>query len=107
MSSARVRKTGSWLSWYFSQIALTDSASMRACAGDVVLLHRPDRRELLVVKRVRNRLGDGRLWLEGDNPLASDDSRLFGPVGPEEIVGRVVWRYRPLRRRRAGMVEKD
>jgi len=79
----------------------------RARAGDVVLLHRPDRRELLVVKRVRNRLGDGRLWLEGDNPLASDDSRLFGPVGPEEIVGRVVWRYRPLRRRRAGMVEKD
>src|SRR3954462_4983129 len=33
MMSARVRKTSSSLAWYFSQIALTDSASMRACAG--------------------------------------------------------------------------
>src|SRR3569832_1843868 len=33
MMSARVRKTGSSLPWYFSQIAFTDSASMRAWAG--------------------------------------------------------------------------
>src|SRR6266513_299170 len=30
---ARVRNTGSSLSWYFSMIALTDSASIRAWAG--------------------------------------------------------------------------
>src|SRR5690349_24771697 len=33
MISARVRKTGSSLPWYFSMIAFTDSASIRACAG--------------------------------------------------------------------------
>src|SRR6059058_3063926 len=33
MISARVRKSWSELAWYFSQIALTDSASMRAWAG--------------------------------------------------------------------------
>src|SRR5512143_1850198 len=33
MISARVRNSGSLFAWYFSMIALTDSASMRACAG--------------------------------------------------------------------------
>ena len=33
VSSARVRYTGSSLPWYFSMIALIDSASIRACAG--------------------------------------------------------------------------
>jgi nickel-type superoxide dismutase maturation protease len=72
----------------------------RARVGDVVLLRRPDRRELLVVKRVTGLVADGRLWVEGDNPAASDDSRLFGPVGAAAIEGRVVWRYRPLHRGR-------
>jgi nickel-type superoxide dismutase maturation protease len=70
----------------------------RARVGDVVLLRRPDRRELLVVKRVTALVADGGLWVEGDNPAASDDSRLFGPVGAAAIEGRVVWRYRPLHR---------
>jgi nickel-type superoxide dismutase maturation protease len=70
----------------------------RRRVGDVVLVRRPDRPELLVVKRVREVLSDGRLWLAGDNPAASDDSRVFGAVDPGSIQGRVVWRYRPLRR---------
>jgi nickel-type superoxide dismutase maturation protease len=72
---------------------------VRARVGDVVVLPRPDRPDLLVVKRVREVLSDGRLWLAGDNPGSSDDSRLFGAVSTAGIVGRVVWRYRPLRRR--------
>jgi nickel-type superoxide dismutase maturation protease len=70
----------------------------RARVGDVVLVRRPDRPDLLVVKRVRAVLGDGRVWLAGDNPGASDDSRLFGAVPLAGVQGRVVWRYRPLRR---------
>jgi nickel-type superoxide dismutase maturation protease len=66
----------------------TDSARV----GDVVILARPDRPELLVIKRVRRRDSDG-WWVEGDNPGSSDDSRLFGPV--QQIHGRVVLRYRP------------
>jgi nickel-type superoxide dismutase maturation protease len=72
----------------------------RARAGDVVVAHRPDRPELVVVKRVREVRSDGWLWLAGDNPSESDDSRLFGAVEPSAVEGRLVWRYRPLRRRR-------
>lgn len=71
----------------------------RVRAGDVVVVRRPDRPYLLVVKRVR-RITDGRWWLAGDNAAASDDSRVFGSVGTEDLVGRVVWRYWPLVRRR-------
>ena len=78
---------------------------VRPQTGDVVLVRRPDRPELLIVKRVREVLSDGRLWLAGDNPSASDDSRLFGAVDPSVVEGRVVWRYRPLFRR--GMVTED
>ena len=72
----------------------------RAHIGDVVLARRPDRPSLLIVKRVREVLSDGQLWLSGDNPSASDDSRVFGAVATGDILGRVVLRYRPLIRRR-------
>jgi phage repressor protein C with HTH and peptisase S24 domain len=70
----------------------------RARVDDIVLVRRPDRPDVLMVKRVREVLGDGRLWLAGDNPSYSDDSRVFGSVDADAVEGRVVWRYRPLRR---------
>jgi nickel-type superoxide dismutase maturation protease len=78
----------------------------RARLGDVILLRRPDQPDLLVVKRVQEVLSDGRLWVAGDNPLASDDSRTFGPITPNAVQGRVIWRYRPLRRR-GNVAERD
>lgn len=39
--------------------------------------------------------GQAGLWVEGDNPGRSLDSRRFGPVPAERLVGRVVWRYWP------------
>jgi len=62
--------------------------------GDLVVVRRPDRPFLMVVKRVQ-RISDGRWWLAGDNPVASDDSRVFGAVSAADLVGRVVWRYWP------------
>jgi nickel-type superoxide dismutase maturation protease len=59
--------------------------------GDVVLARFPARPELLVVKRVHRELRDGH-WVEGDNPLVTDDSRAFGPA---VVVGRVVGRLWP------------
>jgi nickel-type superoxide dismutase maturation protease len=65
--------------------------------GDVVVARRPDRQTLLIVKRAVGRTHGG--WvLQGDNPRASDDSRLFGPVDDELILGRVLFRYWPPRR---------
>jgi nickel-type superoxide dismutase maturation protease len=65
--------------------------------GDVVLLTHPRRPDLLVVKRLVRR-EDGGWWILGDNPDASEDSRTFGVVPEANILGRLWWRYHPLRR---------
>jgi nickel-type superoxide dismutase maturation protease len=67
--------------------------------GEIVLARQPDRPNLLLVKRaVRPEAGGW--WLGSDNPGAGAiDSRHFGPVTPEQIEGRVVWRYRQARTR--------
>jgi signal peptidase I len=39
---------------------------------------------------------DGRCTLLGDRPEASTDSRIFGPVPLEDVLGRAVFRYAPL-----------
>ena len=65
----------------------------RARPGDVVLARFPARPELLNSERYSpsSSLGD-RWWVEGDNPLATDDSRAFGPA---VVVGRVLLRVWP------------
>jgi nickel-type superoxide dismutase maturation protease len=65
--------------------------------GDVILLVHPLRPGLLVVKRAIRREGTA-WWVEGDCPALSEDSRQFGPVPASAIVGRLAWRYHPLRR---------
>ena len=40
-------------------------------------------------------LEEGRYFVIGDNRAHSTDSREFGPVGLEEIVGRVLFRWWP------------
>ena len=70
----------------------------RVDVGDAVLLVHPQRPGLLVVKRIARRDAGG-WWVLGDNDAASDDSRTFGVVPEGNVVGRLWWRYRPLRRR--------
>jgi phage repressor protein C with HTH and peptisase S24 domain len=59
--------------------------------GDVVLARFLSRPDLLVVKRAVRQDGNG-WWLEGDNPLVTDDSRAYGPALVE---ARAVLRYWP------------
>jgi nickel-type superoxide dismutase maturation protease len=61
--------------------------------GEIVVAHRPDRPEVILVKRVTGVLPDGRVILRGDNPSASTDSLDFGPVAPEYLVGKVTSRF--------------
>jgi nickel-type superoxide dismutase maturation protease len=62
--------------------------------GDIVVVRRPDRPELLLVKRAVRREADG-WWVEGDNGAASDDSRLFGVVPDDHVLAKAVARYLP------------
>ena len=59
--------------------------------GDVVLARFPSLPDRLVVKRAVRPVPGG-WWLVGDNELATDDSRRYGPAN---VLGRVVCRYWP------------
>ena len=57
--------------------------------GDVVLAEHPYKTGVKIVKRVSEIADDGRLTLSGDNPAESTDSRAFGTVSLESIIGKV------------------
>jgi nickel-type superoxide dismutase maturation protease len=67
--------------------------------GDVVVARRPGVPDLLLVKRVVRR-DDAGWWLLSDNAAAGlDDSRAFGVLPDACVVGKVLLRYYPWRRR--------
>lgn len=57
--------------------------------GDIVLLEHPYMQSVKIVKRVIEVNPNGRLTLAGDNPTESTDSRAFGTVSLESILGKV------------------
>lgn len=66
----------------------------RVRARQIVLVEHPARPGFLLVKRTVRRTARG-WWVEGDNPAASEDSRSFGAVPDDLVVGRVLGRYHP------------
>ncbi|MEO3857164.1 S24 family peptidase [Acrocarpospora sp. B8E8] len=64
--------------------------------GDLVIARRPHG---LIVKRAFRRTEEG-WWLESDNQSAPgrQDSWDFGAIPDQDILGRVLFRYWPLRR---------
>ena len=69
----------------------------RVEVGDVVVCQHPNRPDLLTVKRITRRVGEG-WWLEGDRSDASSDSREFGPVAADGVRAKLLVRLRPLLR---------
>lgn len=59
-----------------------------------------DGKEKVVIPR-------GKIWVEGDNPLYSVDSRHYGPISIDNIIGRVSYRVWPRRRTEAGSSHND
>jgi nickel-type superoxide dismutase maturation protease len=66
----------------------------RVRAGSVVVAQHPLRQDLIVVKRAVERRDAG-WWLLSDNSLVESDSRDYGPVPDDLILGRVLLRYAP------------
>jgi nickel-type superoxide dismutase maturation protease len=71
--------------------ALVVRRTSRVRTGDVVVARFRARPGLLVVKRAV-RPQEGGWWIQGDNPLITDDSRAYGVA---DVIGRVVIRYYP------------
>lgn len=75
---------------------IVDPRAYRSCApraGEVVIARHPlEEREL--VKRVE-RVEAAGLWLASDNPAEGNDSRHFGAIAPDSILGKVVARVGP------------
>jgi nickel-type superoxide dismutase maturation protease len=58
--------------------------------GDVVLVAHPYQTNVRMVKRVQSITPEGRVFVVGDNPGESTDSRSFGPLRPSQIVGKLM-----------------
>ncbi|HZD65964.1 MAG TPA: S26 family signal peptidase [Acidimicrobiales bacterium] len=69
---------------------------------DLVVTPDPRLEERTLVKRVRwtgqDVAGAPVVWVEGDNPVTSTDSRVLGPLPRARVGRRVVWRYAPAER---------
>jgi nickel-type superoxide dismutase maturation protease len=64
--------------------------------GDVVIMRHPLQQDLLIVKRAVERRGGG-WWVRGDNTFVENDSREFGLVPDDLVLGRARGRFRPPR----------
>ena len=62
---------------------------------DLVLAPDPREPDLGLIKRVVSVDPDGWLRLEGDDPMRSTDSRVFGAVDPRTVTGQPWFRYWP------------
>lgn len=74
------------------------SRGRRPRVGELVAVVDPRQPARTVIKRLAAVSAAG-LIVVGDNPAASTDSRVFGPVAPGAVRGRVVYRYHPVDRR--------
>jgi nickel-type superoxide dismutase maturation protease len=82
---------GDWL--LFRPYTGVSAEVLRSLVGKVVVIERESYPGILFIKRIV-RVDQSGIWVEGDNSQASSDSRQWGALSPEEIIGRVLVRYK-------------
>ena len=73
------------------RVLVEKTANLRI--GDVVVAKHPFR-ITPIIKRITEFSTSGKLFLSGDNPDESTDSRTFGEVPEKDILGRVICRLK-------------
>lgn len=61
--------------------------------GDIVLARHPQRPDFPIIKRITALSGDDAYFLSGDNAAESTDSRSFGAIKRQAIIGHVICRF--------------
>jgi len=72
---------------------------LRPRCGSLVVVRDPEYPSTFLLKRVARVQPNGDLLVQGDNPNVSRDSRHFGPVTRQLVIGRAFFRYLPATRR--------
>ena len=90
---------GDWLLFRLLPAKSKAKSMANELVGKVVLIQRESEfgRDFLQVKRVtqvHNDNDEARIWVEGDNKSASTDSRNWGALDSDEVIGKLIFRYR-------------
>ena len=62
--------------------------------GDIVLANHPFKQSVKILKRINSVLPEGTYYLTGDNPAESTDSRTFGSIKGNDMIGKAVCRLK-------------
>ena len=95
--------SGDWLLFKRIDLRATSSENLEKLIGEVVLLRRRSEvgSDILQVKRIiQLTAGNSRIWVEGDNKDESTDSRSWGALERDEVIGRLLFRYKKGRNQR-------
>jgi signal peptidase I len=90
---------GDWLLFRLLPAKSKAKSKAQELVGKVVLIQRQSDNgtDFLQVKRVikvSGRNNETEIWVEGDNKEKSTDSRSWGPLNSDEVIGKLILRYR-------------
>lgn len=88
-SMAPTYNEGDWL------LFIRLRANLESLVGKVVLIRRASGAgsDFFQIKRAI-RIDAGSIWVEGDNKESSTDSRSWGAISSDEVIGKLLFRYR-------------